>query len=339
MSNNNIENNTKNKIETTNNEAELQKMFPTVVGQRSLLNKLKFFIDIQNSNGVFPPILISGQLGAGKNTLASAILKNLKPKGNAKQNKTAIELNCSSIKTASQFFDEIVNVYLINKDITVILDEVHSWEGTDLIDVFLSIWNTKKGHINEYIHEGNTYSFDMSRISWICLTSEPNKLPDTLISRLEVFQLEELSLDDLSDIIAKRLDDIKPENKDLLLEVASVSRNNGRESYKLASNIYSYLKRNNKNQFTFNDWKDIKYKLGIRKGGINNIEYRVLQYLKDKPNGVSLSKLSSALQLTHSACRLGYERYLLGQDLINVVNAKGRVISKKGLDYLREVES
>ncbi len=316
----------------------IEKMFPNVVGQKSLLNKLKFFIDIQNVDGVLPPILITGQRGAGKNTLGEAIVKKLYPVHDKTKSKMAIELNCSSIKTADQFFKEIVDIYLVDKDITVILDEIHAWDGTDLIDVFLSIWNTKQNPISKYLHGGTDYTFDLSRISWIALTSEPNKLPETIISRLEVFQLEELSLDDLAKIIQKRLDGIKIENYELIKEVASVTRKNGRESYKLGSNIYNHLKKNDKNTFGYEDWKEIKGQLGIRKYGINNIEYRILSYLKDKKDGASLSKLSSALQLTSDACRLGFERYLLGNDFLEVVNAKGRILSKKGRDYLEEVK-
>ncbi len=316
----------------------IEKMFPNVVGQKSLLNKLKFFIDIQNVDGVLPPILITGQRGAGKNTLGEAIVKKLYPVHDKTKSKMAIELNCSSIKTADQFFKEIVDIYLVDKDITVILDEIHAWDGTDLIDVFLSIWNTKQNPISKYLHRGTDYTFDLSRISWIALTSEPNKLPETIISRLEVFQLEELSLDDLAKIIQKRLDGIKIENYELIKEVASVTRKNGRESYKLGSNIYNHLKKNDKNTFGYEDWKEIKGQLGIRKYGINNIEYRILSYLKDKKDGASLSKLSSALQLTSDACRLGFERYLLGNDFLEVVNAKGRILSKKGRDYLEEVK-
>ena len=182
---------------------DIEQMFPSVVGQKTLLNKLKFFLDIQNVTGILPPILITGQRGGGKNTLGNAIIRNLYSLKDKTKHKTAIEINCSSIKTANQFFEEIVDVYLVDKDVTLILDEIHAWEGTDLIDVFLSIWNTKNGQVNQYIHNGNTYIMDLRRISWIALTSEANKLPETIISRLEVFQLEELSLDDLSRIVLK----------------------------------------------------------------------------------------------------------------------------------------
>ncbi len=252
--------------------------------------------------------------------------------------KKAIEINCSSIKTADQFFTEIVDVYIVDKDVTIILDEIHAWEGTDLIDVFLSIWNTKQGNVNKYLHNGTEYVFDIGRISWIALTSEPNKLPETILSRLEVFQLEELSLEDLSRIVWKNLNDIKVEDENLLREVASVSRKNGRESYKLATNIYNHLKKNNKSVFKHEDWNEIKKQLGIRPNGINNIEYRVLQYLSKHNNGVSLSKLSSALQLTSEATRVGFERYLLGNDYLEVVNAKGRLLTPKGRQYLEDVK-
>lgn len=313
-------------------------MFPSVVGQKTLLNKLKFFLDIQNVTGILPPILITGQRGGGKNTLGNAIIRNLYSLKDKTKHKTAIEINCSSIKTANQFFEEIVDVYLVDKDVTLILDEIHAWEGTDLIDVFLSIWNTKNGQVNQYIHNGNTYIMDLRRISWIALTSEANKLPETIISRLEVFQLEELSLDDLSRIVLKNLNEIKVTNNELIKEVASTCRRNGRESYKLANNIYSHLKKNKKDTFDYEDWHEIRKSLNIRPLGVNNIEYRILTYLSKHNNGVSLSKLSSALQMTSDATRLGFERYLLGNDFLEVVNAKGRILTKKGRDYLTEVK-
>src|SRR5258706_6062543 len=105
----------------------IEKMFPDIVGQKSLLNKLKFFIDIQNNSGILPPILITGQRGGGKNVLSQSIVKRLLPKENKEVSKMAIEINCCSVKTLNQFFTEIVDVYLVDKNISIILDEIHAW--------------------------------------------------------------------------------------------------------------------------------------------------------------------------------------------------------------------
>ncbi len=310
--------------------------YPTIVGQTSVLKKLNFFSEIQNSTGFFPPVLLTGSRGAGKNSIATALIRNIKT-AETKSEKQAVEINSSSIESLDDFYNNIVDILIVGKEISLIMDEFHAISKVpDLLDTFLTIFNTNN-LVNTIKRNGLDYAFDKSKISWICLTSEPHLLPETLLSRLEVIQLEALTQDELAEIIQKNLNGIEAE-KETIADVASVARNNGRESFKLAENIYNHLKRQGKRRLTKEEWLDIKSQLGVRKFGINNVELKIMQYLQKHPQGVSLSKLSSALMLTADSTRLGFERFLLGNDFIAIEAGKGRTLTSKGKLYLEEVK-
>lgn len=305
--------------------------FPSLVGQQKARNKLKLLVDLQHDTGIFPPLLITGQRGSGKNQTAFALSKVLYPVGE-RYHKKIVEINCASIKNESQFFDEIVNQYILDKSVTLILDEFHALHKTSLIDTFLSIWNTKDTYLTSYMHGGQSYDFDLRKISWIALTSEPHLIPETLITRLEVIQLEELTVNELSTIVANALRDIKID-KETLEEIAQIGRNNGRECYKLGETLYRYSQANKLDYLSKDNWKSLKYQLGLRDMGVNNIEYRILSFLNKNGNS-SLTRLSSGLQLTGAATRGAFERYLLANNLMKIEAASQRSITHLGKKYL-----
>lgn len=311
-----------------------QERFPGVWGQERILKRLSFLLDIQNNSGFLPPILITGQLGAGKNILGNALCRNLLgPEKN--HPKKAILINCSTFENLNDFFDNLILPHVIDREVSIILDEIHCLHGTNIIDALLSIWNSDE-YINYYTYNNIIYSFDLRRISWIALTSEPHLLPKTLKSRMEIMELEELKLNDLARIVNKKLKDFEIENQDLLLDIASYGRKNGREAFRLGQMISEFLKNSNKNRLTYDDWRYVKNQLGILPDGISTMELRIMNYLKQ--NGPStLTKLSSALQLTSNATRQGFEGYLLANNYLEII-PKGRQLTYKGAKYLEEVQ-
>ena len=313
-----------------------REMFPNVLGQTKVLNKARFLIKEQNHSGFFSPTLLSGSFGSGKNVVANSIASHLKCKNNKDEIKPAIEVNCSSISSITQFFDELVIPNIIGNEVTVIMDEIHSLQSVPkLLDALLTIWNTDNA-INTYTFAGQTYDFDLSRISFICMTSEAHLLPEALRSRMEVVQMEALKIHELAQIAAKKLKNVKVSH-DLLLDIASHGRKNGRESYRLGKLISQYVAQNGLQELHFDHWYEIKNQLGIRKDGLSNGEFRVLNYLKEHGDS-TLSKISSALNLTASATRLGNEAYLLANNYIEILQPKGRRLTIKAHKYLEEVK-
>lgn len=314
----------------------IETKYPNIIGQKPVLNKLNFFVELQNSTGEFPFVLLTGSRGSGKNLCSSEVAKNLLST-KTKQTKKIIEVNSATIESIDDFFDSIVIPHLVDQETTIILDEFHAIANVKgLIDIFLSIFNTNN-KVNKVTRSNQDFYFSKAKLSWLLLTSEPHLLPETLLSRCESIQLELLSTHELSKVIQKNLKEIKA-NDDLLDDIASTTRQNGRESFKLADNIYQHLKKQNKTELKWEDWADIRKQLGIRKYGINNTEYKIMQYLRAHPKGASLSKLSSALQLTANCARLGNEQFLLANDFISIENGKGRILAKRGHDYLSEIK-
>lgn len=317
------------------NKEDYSSKFPNIFGQKSVLKKISFLLENHYNSGYFPPILISGQLGAGKTILGKAICKNLYSIGNKESPKSTILVNCSTLQSLDDFFDQLVIPNLIDSNKAIIMDEFHSLSKTKVIDALLSIWDSE-GYINEYTYGGQTYLFDSRKLSWICLTSEPHLLPDTLLSRMEILELEELKINDLALIISKKLKDIKYD-KDLLLEIATYGRNNGRICYRLGEKIRQFLDSNNEKEFRIEHWEYIKQQLGLRPDGITNLELRLMNCLKNYGN-CSLTKLSAALQLTCDATRRSSEKYLLANNYLSVLPQKGRSLTPKGIKYLEMVK-
>lgn len=322
-------------MEEKEESKSLHKLFPGVIGQTQNLKKLSFLAEIQNNSGYLSPILISGQLGSGKNCLATAFCRNLINFDTKEKPKFTFEVNCPSIESLDDFFQSIVIPRVINNQVAVILDEFHCLQKSKIIDCLLGIWNTEN-YINQYTYNNQLYNFDSRMVSWICLSSEPHVFPKTLISRMETVELEELKIDELAQIVGKKLKHIHY-SPELLLKVASYGRNNGRVCYTLGEKISQYLNSNKKKYLSEEDWIYVKSHLGLRKNGIQNIEYRVMQYLKKNGNA-SLSKLSSALQLTSDSCRKGFETFLLGNGYIEILPQKGRRLTKLGQEYMDEVK-
>jgi Holliday junction resolvasome RuvABC ATP-dependent DNA helicase subunit len=316
---------------------DYSKRFSGVVGQKRLLKHLSLLIDIQNNSGYLKPILIVGQRGGGKNTLGTALCRNLVNPADQSRPKTTFEVNCSSISSLSDFFDDIIVPRLINTDVNILLDEFHNIvDAKKVVDCLLSIWNTQN-YVNDFTFNNQLYQFDARRISWVCLTSEIQILPETLRSRMEVLQLEDLNLMELAQIVGKRLKKVKLETPELLIDIASYGRNNGRHCDGLGEVISQYLHLKNKTHFCIEDWTYLKGMLGLRPDGINNLEFRIMKYLRQNGHA-SLTKLSSALQLSNESARLGYEKYLLARGYMNILPQRGRELTTKGIRYLTEVE-
>ena len=96
--------------------------FPDIIGQESVRKQLEFFIRGYNENQIVNSLMFTAPKGCGKTTLAKAFGRNLVPTGESKH-KPLLEVNCATIRTLRQFFNSVVMPNLIDRDVTVLLDE------------------------------------------------------------------------------------------------------------------------------------------------------------------------------------------------------------------------
>ena len=101
----------------------------------------------------------------------------------------------------------------------------------------------------------------------------------------------------------------------------------------MAIKIQMYLdKHGNPDNFTREDWKQLRHTLGIIPLGLRPKELRVLRVLRDHRD-VSLTRLGTKVGLTVQSLRCDYELFLQSHDLMEITTS-GRNITRKGREFL-----
>lgn len=312
----------------------LDGLFPNVIGQYSIKNKLSLLASIQNTNGLIGNLLICGPYGSGKNLITKSLAKLLINLEDRDRKKTFIEVNSATIGNITSLFQDVIIPNVSDRYVTLNLDEAHKLPEEVQV-ALLTITNPNPENINTYTFNQNNFIFDLRKLSIILTTSDPNKLLTALINRLERIDMESYTQDDLIKIILKNTRGIYID-AEILPQIASVCRNNARETEKISSRIKQYCQLNNIVNFNKNNWANICGVLNIRPLGINNLEYKILSVLKKNPN-CSLTRLSAILGLSTNSIRTFYEMYLLSSGFLEVVPGKGRNLTYLGNKYLEEI--
>ena len=306
------------------------KMFKNLIGQDEVKRQLSFYAKAQNATGVAPFLMMSGAKGLGKTEFAKEYASNLKNKDGSKR--PFLEINCSTIKNANAFFEQIFLPIVMHNEITILLDEAHMLPK-DLVNAFLTVFNTEKGSYKEYHHAEQIFPFDFTKQNFIFATTEMDKLFAPFKDRLTIVDFRPYSKEELGEIIDLVCGEI--EFDDGLLEtVAETTRGNARSAVKRCKEIHLYCESNNKKDFTKSDWKSMCHTLGIKPMGLSNIEVEILKILKERGN-CSLQMLSAVTGMSRTAIQKEAELYLLKCGLMKI-NGQ-REISGKGVNVLQKI--
>ena len=307
------------------------KLFPDIVGQDKAKKKLMFFHRGYEASSIIPHLMFIAPKGCGKTTLAKAIGRQLKSNETGKP-KRFLEINCSTIKSVKQFFNQVVVPHIANKECTVLFDEA-SELPKDVTMMLLTALNPNENNRNEFAYEDYVVDFDFRIHSFLFATTEAHKIFHALMDRCERVDLEEYSYNQLGTIISRQMKGVKFD-KGVLDEIATVLRGNARAAQKMANNMKTYLKTKGSKNFTKKDWEIMKDELGILPLGVNRIELIVLNALKEKKE-CSLTHLAAKTGLTPQCLRQDFEMYLQKMNLMEITTS-GRALTKTGHDYLEE---
>ena len=305
-------------------------MFKNLIGQDEVKRQLSFYAEAQNSTGVAPFLMLSGAKGLGKTEFAKEYAATLKNKDGSKR--PFLEINCSTIKNANAFFEQIFLPIVMNNEVTVLLDEAHMLPK-DLVNALLTAFNTEKGNFKEYNHGEQIFAFDFSMQSFIFATTELDKLFAPFKDRLTIVDFKPYTVGELADIVDLVCGEIEFDDG-LLNEIAETTRGNARSAVKRSREIMLYCESNNKKDYTNDDWKSICYTLGIKPLGLSNIEIEILSILKERGN-CSLQMLSAVTGMSRTAIQKEAELYLLKRGLMKI-NGQ-REISGKGVNVLKDI--
>ncbi len=244
-------------------------LFPDIVGQTVAKRKLGFHLENYAETKLIPHLLFIAPKGCGKTTMAKATGRNLMGEENLYKPKRFLELNCSTLKSVKQFFNQVVIPHINDQEVTVLFDEA-SELPKDVTMMLLTCLNPNKENRTSFSYEDYTVDFDFRRQTFMFATTEAHKMFHALTDRCDRIDLEEYTYPELGEIVDRVLgDDNVVFEKGLLDEIATVLRGNARAAQKMANNIRSYAGRLKTNKFSREHWGALKHALGILPLGLN----------------------------------------------------------------------
>ena len=307
-------------------------LFPEIIGQDPAKRKLSFFIEGYEKTKVIPHLMLTAPKGAGKTMLARAFAQCLLDEETVHPKKF-LELNCATIKNLRQFVEQVMTVYFVNQDITVLFDEC-SELPKDVTMALLTMLNPNKHNRNTFNYEQYSFIIDFKRITFIFATTEPQEVFHALMDRMERIDLEDYTHEELGKIMKLNLEDIEFEDKLLSESIAPTLRGNARAAQKMSIHITSYCRTQDKNYFNKKDWLALVKILDVLPFGMTKIELRLLQTLK-REGQLRLYNLAAKMQMTRGAIMNGIEVYLQKLSLIEITQ-NGRRLSKEGEKLFEE---
>jgi len=289
-----------------------------IVGQSSVIKKLRLFTMSHSDRTPFPTLLFTGSHGLGKTFLAEKVAKVLGRK--------FISVNCGSIKKKDDFMDSVFPA--INGPSTIFLDESHNL-SKDITTVLLTLLNPTSDHKNEIEHNGFKFSYDMKNINLIFATTDAHMMFRPLKNRAFALYFSSYSNEDLIDILNLYLKDITLDCN--LKEVADACRSRARDAFLLSQNIIRHSIISGSKVITDKDWNDISETFEIYPLGLNKQEVDLLELIKDH-GPISCANLALKLYVNEDNIKSEMEIRLRELGLIENTT-KGRQVTDEGLKY------
>jgi Holliday junction DNA helicase RuvB len=310
--------------------------FSSFIGNESVVERLQLAIKAaQKENRVLPHILLYGQPGLGKTTLAKIIAKEI--------GKHLVEITGSTIKNQADLFKILMEIDAT--DGILFVDEVAdinkakelpetSW--LPLLQDFIFLHNLQDKTItyNSKEYAITTSKAIMRPFTIIGATTDPGDLTDAFRERFPITcVLYPYSVKDLEDIIKLHSEIRKIKiSKDAISSLATRVRDNPR----IAVN---YLRNCNDRAIVENDYiinKDIVLKQmssqGVDEIGITREDIMVLKVLAEHPKGLGVKSLAGIANLRSSTIENIIEPFLKRLNFMKTTHR--RFITEKGKIYL-----
>ncbi len=297
-------------------------MFDKLIGQSALKRKLKFFAETYQATHITPNLLFEGAKGNGKTAFAKEFAKALK--------KPMLEINCSTIKNAKNFFEQVFIPVVMDNEITILFDEAHKLP-MDLQNIFLTVFNVEDKVKRKTIQVNDaTLEFNFEQQSFIFATTEGDKIFHPLKERFTTVDFEPYTTDELKQIMVKQLDWVTF-GDDVMDLISETLRGNPRSAVKRGKDIAMFCEKNNQSTFNGKNWRSLCHSIGIRPLGLSNNEIEVLKILHER-GACTLNALAAITGQARQALQRDIEFYLLRKDLIKIEGT--RRITVKGTQIL-----
>ena len=273
--------------------------FEGLVGQETLKTRLGFYSKAKEATGTIPYLMFNGAKGLGKTEFAKSFAKSL--------GKPMLEINCATLRNAERFFEQVFIPAILDKDVTVLMDEAHFGESSFL--------------------------FEFERQTFLFATTELDKLFPPFKDRLTRLDFEPYSTEELAAIIKNKIGWIDFADG-VMDDISQTVRGNARSAIKRALEINAYAEVHNRSSFSHKDWKTLCALLGIMPFGINNTELQLMRVLKER-GPCTLQMLSAVTGMSRTALQKDAEIFLLQKGFMRIDGK--REITGKGSQALERV--
>jgi len=306
-----------------------------IIGQKSVKSLLKIYGDSYSQTGILPFLLLVAQKGQGKTKLVRDFRKTLvKPDGTRPR---LIEVNASTVKSPTQFLSQLYNHWTDGDGAVLFMDEIHEWPDK-VQALFLTILEKDRNPIRRIQADiGNgleDFDFDFTKISFVCATTNHEKLSTALLDRLEEISLEQYSKEELFTILKKNTDiDIcgKIESK-----IKDIFRGHPRDCVKIAENLEKYAMAKNLDRIEESSWDEFCKIMGIHEHGFSNAEIQIIKALGEKGGEASLESLSASTGFTKGVIRQRYEHALLKRGMLEI--SARRNLTRIGVEFYKKIK-
>lgn len=301
--------------------------FPNIVGLNETKRRLTFYINNFHATGIMPHLLLSSAKGKGKTSVGRLI-------ANSGMRRRIVEINCASFEKLDDFF-AMIKAHIRGRKSVLFMDEAENL-SKELSGALLTILNPNKENLTKYTHNNEDFIFDFKDINFILATTELQAIHHALQDRLRIVDFDEYDSKDLEQLMANNFKGYKVENG-ILKKIVSVVRGNPRQAEILSTDLMAFLNFKKTNILSSKEWADFYREMGLHELGLTNSEIKLLKVLRENPNS-SLTKVASIMNQTVASTRTASELYPLKLGLFNIYQAKGRVLSQTGQEYLKRLD-
>lgn len=312
--------------------------FSSFVGNKETVGCLQLAIKAsQKENKVLPHILIYGQPGLGKTTLAKIIAEEM--------NKELIEITGSTIKSQADLLKILMDID--RSDGILFIDEIHSISKSKdlsedswlpLLQDFIFLHNLKDKNIlfddKNYLVASNKATSRPFTV--IGATTDPGDLTDAFRERFPInCVLYPYNSKDLEKIIGvhAEMKEVKI-SKDAIVELAKRSRANPRIAINQLRNCYDRAVVENDYMIDKNVVLKQMKAMGINNIGMTRDDISVLKALFNNSKGLGVKSLAGVANLRQSTIENMVEPFLKREGFM--ITTHRRFITDKGKKYLKD---
>lgn len=299
------------------------------IGQSLFCENLKIYIkscNYQEKN--LDHIILFGESGNGKTTLATIIANEMKSK--------MISISSPNIEKNSDLISILLS--LNNNDI-LFIDEIHRLKR-ELEEILYEALDKKEiTIIVDKDSGGDIVTIPIQNFTLIGATTKPGLISKPLFSRFPIsYRFETYTIDELANIVMRNS---KIMNLEIPFDIAKIIASRGKYNPRLINNIlfrikdFSIVKKQNKIDLAF--IKDIFRLLQLGEFGLTKIDFYYLDCLHTTFNNgpVGINSLSLSLNEDITFIEENIEPYLIKMRLIERT-IKGRILTKSGIAILNK---